>query len=361
MENVNDKAVKLVAWLVEHGHEVREGRIIAEVETSKATFEITAPAAGKVWIQVPAGKEVAVGTVICQIATPENSEAITGAAPLAASATTSTGEPASAPSSDHGLAPSGTRFSKKALKLLQQHDLSPQVFAGCGMVREEDVTDHLNRIRSTPADSTQWHFALEGIDLGNVSLPAGVREKVGGRLDFKFLEYLKANAESFGQLPSAEKCDAYRRHGAMCGEGVQLGRGTVIVAPQICLGDGVQIGESGSVVCRDRFIAGPLTSFRTNLSVRGGTVVLGENVFGGSNVQIGGGGHADPWSLLWVGDLAYIGDDVFVNICQPILIGKEVFLTQRSILVTHNIGHSILEGYENRFAQSCSKTAPRSE
>ncbi len=32
------------------------------------------------------------------------------------------------------------------------------------------------------------------------------------------------------------------------------------------------------------------------------------------------------------------------------LIGKEVFLTQRSILVTHNIGHSILEGYENAFA-----------
>jgi hypothetical protein len=32
------------------------------------------------------------------------------------------------------------------------------------------------------------------------------------------------------------------------------------------------------------------------------------------------------------------------------LIGAGVFLTQRSIVMTHNVGHSILEGYENRFA-----------
>jgi hypothetical protein len=33
-----------------------------------------------------------------------------------------------------------------------------------------------------------------------------------------------------------------------------------------------------------------------------------------------------------------------------VLIGREVFLTMRSLIVTHNIGHSILEGFENRFA-----------
>jgi acetyltransferase-like isoleucine patch superfamily enzyme len=79
-------------------------------------------------------------------------------------------------------------------------------------------------------------------------------------------------------------------------------------------------------------------------------VVLGENLFAGRNIQIGGGGHNDPYSVLGVGDGTFIGDDVFINICRPVLIGKEVFLTQRSILVTHNVGHSILEGYENRFA-----------
>jgi hypothetical protein len=33
-----------------------------------------------------------------------------------------------------------------------------------------------------------------------------------------------------------------------------------------------------------------------------------------------------------------------------VLVGREVFLTMRSLIVTHNIGHSVLEGFENRFA-----------
>ena len=67
-------------------------------------------------------------------------------------------------------------------------------------------------------------------------------------------------------------------------------------------------------------------------------------------MRFGGGGHRDPWATLVVGDLAFVGDEAFVNVCRPVLIGREVFLTMRSIIVTHNIGHSVLEGFENRFA-----------
>jgi carbonic anhydrase/acetyltransferase-like protein (isoleucine patch superfamily) len=67
-------------------------------------------------------------------------------------------------------------------------------------------------------------------------------------------------------------------------------------------------------------------------------------------VRFGGGGHRDPWATLAVGDLAFVGDEAFVNVCRPVLIGREVFLTMRSLIVTHNIGHSVLEGFENRFA-----------
>jgi carbonic anhydrase/acetyltransferase-like protein (isoleucine patch superfamily) len=67
-------------------------------------------------------------------------------------------------------------------------------------------------------------------------------------------------------------------------------------------------------------------------------------------VRFGGGGHRDPWATLAVGDLAFVGDEAFVNVCRPVLIGREVYLTMRSLIVTHNIGHSILEGFENRFA-----------
>jgi hypothetical protein len=54
--------------------------------------------------------------------------------------------------------------------------------------------------------------------------------------------------------------------------------------------------------------------------------------------------------VLAVGDLAFVGDETYVNVSRPVLIGREVFLTMRSLIVTHNIGHSILEGFENRFA-----------
>jgi hypothetical protein len=54
--------------------------------------------------------------------------------------------------------------------------------------------------------------------------------------------------------------------------------------------------------------------------------------------------------VLAVGDLAFVGDETYVNVSRPVLIGREVFLTMRSLIVTHNIGHSVLEGFENRFA-----------
>jgi acetyltransferase-like isoleucine patch superfamily enzyme len=161
---------------------------------------------------------------------------------------------------------------------------------------------------------------------------------------------LKADPEAFAALPSAEKCDLYRKHGAIVGDRAVLEKGTFIIAPQIMIGEEAHFGENSSILCRERFCAGSLASFRRNLTVRGGTVVMGENIWAGQNIQIGGGGNADPWSLLCVGDDVYLGDDVYINICRPVLIGKEVFLTQRSILMTHNVGHSVLEGYENRFA-----------
>jgi hypothetical protein len=45
-----------------------------------------------------------------------------------------------------------------------------------------------------------------------------------------------------------------------------------------------------------------------------------------------------------------MGGEAFVNVCRPVVIGREAFLTMRSVLLTHNIGHSVLEGFENRFA-----------
>ena len=86
------------------------------------------------------------------------------------------------------------------------------------------------------------------------------------------------------------------------------------------------------------------------LELRCRRAFIGADIWAGRSIRIGGGGNRDPWATLAIGDLAFLGDEVFVNPCRPVLIGREVFVTMRSMIVTHNIGHSLLEGFENRFA-----------
>jgi len=342
---VNDDCVKFLRWLVQDGQEVREGDALAEVETSKALVELAASATGRVWQRTKPGEEVRVGELVGYISK-------NGSRPPDL-------DTHSVPSAKHDSyganerLPSHTRFSRKALELLQGTSLSPELFTGRGMVREQDVLAAIEGTKSSrraQLSGSNTDSALEGISLDRLTLPSSIYELDRGKIDREFLERLQKDSDSFARLSSREKCEIYRGHGASVGDGVVLGDGTVLIAPQIIIGERAQFGERCSIHCRERFDMGQLSSFRSGLLVRGGTVVLGENVFGGRNVQVGGGGNGDPFSLLSVGDGTYLGDEVFVNICRPVLIGKEVFLTQRSILVTHNIGHSILEGYENRFA-----------
>ena len=112
----------------------------------------------------------------------------------------------------------------------------------------------------------------------------------------------------------------------------------------------MRLGPRATVVCEEVVAIGELSQFGADLELRCRRAFLGAGIWGGRSVRFGGGGHRDPWATLAVGDLAFVGDEAFVNVCRPVLIGREVFLTMRSMIVTHNIGHSVLEGFENRFA-----------
>src|SRR5271156_4007731 len=136
LENVNDPCVKLLHWLVQSGDEIREGQLIAEMETSKAVVELAAPAAGRITMSAAAGDDVAVGAVIGYIG---------------ASIPGSSMEPqiASLPAAVPGLDPpslSGVRFSRKARELMQRSQLPASAFDRFTMVREQDVLDFLNGV-----------------------------------------------------------------------------------------------------------------------------------------------------------------------------------------------------------------------
>jgi len=349
LDNVNDDTVKLTSWLVREGDEVREGQLLAEVETSKALVEMVAPVSGKVWLRAQVGHEIRVGAIIAFITVNGAPPPPETAAPASGVSSAPTNQATSLPDGAAAL-PAGTSFSKKALELMQQRRLAPEVFAGRGLVREQDIQQYLSQVASSASPGADLHIGLRGLPPEHVTLPPLFSDLTSGVVSPAFLEKLRSDPEAFGKLSSAEKCELYRKHGAVIGEGAKIGARSVIIAPQIILGEEAEIAEDSSIVCRERFCIGPLTSFCRNLHVRGGSVVLGEDVWAGQNIRIGGGGHADPWSVLCVGDNSYLGDDLYLNICRAIVIGTHVFLTQRTILMTHNVGHSLLEGYENRFA-----------
>ena len=141
-----------------------------------------------------------------------------------------------------------------------------------------------------------------------------------------------------------------KQHGASIGEGVSVGEGSIIYAPQIVIGNNVSVGSKNTIYCQERFIVGAMTRFGTELELRCRQAVIGSGVFVEDKNIIGGGGHKDPWAIITIGDDCYLGSELMLNTCRPILIGRNVFITNRSIILTHNVGHSYIDGYENRFA-----------
>src|SRR6478609_6064965 len=60
--------VTIANWLKKDGDAVKMDEVIAELESDKATFELTAPQAGVLKISKQQGEVVPIGTIICEIA-----------------------------------------------------------------------------------------------------------------------------------------------------------------------------------------------------------------------------------------------------------------------------------------------------
>jgi len=324
-----------VEWLVPDRERVEKGQVVCLVETSKALLELEAPGEGVLHHLYAEGDEVELGGRIAVIA--ESDEELAAAEQA---------RPAQAPAAEPAGPANATR---RAVELAEEHGIDLTSIEKDGFITAEDVERIVAARAAEQAAAAPGLF--QGISLEGVTLPAVLElAEDEGRLDESFLESLRSDPASFGALSSDEKCDAYRRAGASIGEGVLLGEGTIVVAPRIVLGDGVVIADRGSVQCEEVFAVGALTSFGVRLDVACRRAFIGENGYFGRDVRVGGGGRRDPWATFVAGDLVFVGDEAFINPCRPVVVGREVFVTMRSMLVTHNIGHSVLEGFENRFA-----------
>jgi pyruvate/2-oxoglutarate dehydrogenase complex dihydrolipoamide acyltransferase (E2) component len=157
-EHVNDETVTLLSWLVANGEKVTKGQPIAEVETSKAVFEMEASESGYLRYDLEEQAEVPVGGVLCYVA--ESADApIPVAAEGAQKPVKTSGRPQTAPEKatpspeiavftnvwQRDFPASGTRISAQAMALIQQHNLSAEMFQGHGLVRSADVRQALSQ------------------------------------------------------------------------------------------------------------------------------------------------------------------------------------------------------------------------
>jgi acetyltransferase-like isoleucine patch superfamily enzyme len=315
---------------------VRAGQPVCQVETSKALLELEAPGDGILRHLYAQGEEVELGSRIALVAESEAELAAADEAKPVRAAPEKPAVPANA--------------TRRAVELAQEHGIDLATIEKDGFITAEDV-ERLVAARAAEEVAAAAPGLFAGISLEGVSLPAVLQlPETEGQLDEEFLESLRSDPGLFRALSSDERCEAYRRHGASIGEGVRLGERTMVIAPRIVLEDGVELGDDGLVQSDEVFAVGALTSFGPRLDVQCRRAFIGESGYFGRDVRVGGGGRRDPWATLAVGDLAFVGDEAFINPCRPVLIGREVFVTMRSMLVTHNIGHSVLEGFENRFA-----------
>ena len=335
-EDANTEFALLAEWLVADRAEVEQGQPVCVVETTKATVEVEAPGAGTIVQLYEEGVEVELGKVVARIA--ETAEEL---------ASLESGAEAAPPTRK----PDGgeRKATRKAVELAERHRVDLSAIDKRGFVTEKDVEALIAR-QAVDAGASERPL-LAGISTERVTLPALCDSPEGdGVLEPSFLEYLLTDPASFRALGSEEKCRLLRENGASIGDGVVLGEGSLVAAPRIVLEDGVELGARATVRCEEVVAIGSLTRFGPDLELLCRRAFVGAGVWGGRSVRFGGGGHRDPWAVLAVGDLAFVGDEAFVNVCRPVLIGREVFLTMRTLIVTHNIGHSVLEGFENRFA-----------
>jgi len=334
-EDANTEFALLAEWLVEDRAEVTAGQPVCVVETTKATVEVESPGAGTIVQLYGEDVEVELGKTIAYVA--ENADEL---ATIDAKA-----DEKPAPKA----APGDRKATRKAVELAELHGIDLSTVEKRGFITEKDVEQLI--VAQKASESPAVGPILAGVSTEGVSLPSTFDpDGASGALEPSYYELLRRDQDEFRALPAAEKVRTLREYGAVVGDDVDLGESSLVLAPRIVISDGVRLGPRATIVCEEVFAVGSLSQFGADLELRCRRAFLGNGIWGGRSVRFGGGGHRDPWATLAVGDLAFVGDETFVNVCRPVLIGREVFLTMRSIIVTHNIGHSVLEGFENRFA-----------
>jgi acetyltransferase-like isoleucine patch superfamily enzyme len=305
--NENDDEVVVVE--LADGY-VQSGQPLFSVETSKAVQEVEAEAAGFVLWAAQVGDRVGVLAELGWLFATEEERDAWGA---------------NRPAVETEPPVPGERLATEpARKLAAELGVSIDDVPAAGIVRESDV----RAFAAAPE-------------------PAAVEEPPAGRLSEELRERLRADGAAIAALSSDEKVALYREHGAVIGERVTIGRGTLIDAAFVELGADTAIGEDVVVRAR-RFTIGELGQVGANCRffcrdfIAGAVVTLRWNVA----VVDGQGGIHD----CRIGDLCFVAYDTYLNTDRDVALGERVCLSPGARIYTHRKWLEALDGYPFSYA-----------
>ena len=127
--------VQIANWVVKSGDFVQNGQVIAEIDSDKATLEMTAEASGEITILAAAGDTVAVGATAATIDTSKQGNAPAPAvAPKAEAAPVAapTPAPAAAPSPGPAASYAAGHAAPAAAKMMAENNVTAAQVSGTG-------------------------------------------------------------------------------------------------------------------------------------------------------------------------------------------------------------------------------------
>ena len=127
--------VQIANWVVKSGDFVQNGQVIAEIDSDKATLEMTAEASGEITILAAAGDTVAVGATAATIDTSKQGNApAPAAAPKAEAALVPapTPVPAAAPSPGPAASYAAGHAAPAAAKMMAENNVTAAQVSGTG-------------------------------------------------------------------------------------------------------------------------------------------------------------------------------------------------------------------------------------
>jgi pyruvate/2-oxoglutarate dehydrogenase complex dihydrolipoamide acyltransferase (E2) component len=141
--NPNDDTAVLASWHVPSGSRVAQDQVLATLETTKATFDVSAPRAGFVFYSSAPKSVLHVGSSIAWIADEENSA------------------PPASEHADANAADPSSRVTRKAAQLMQQFGLHLSDFPALARITVADVERLAQERQATKSDVAHHAEKLE--------------------------------------------------------------------------------------------------------------------------------------------------------------------------------------------------------